>query len=76
MGVADELFGHRASQSSRTSEGYGDYSDDLLQQEQSKVWEYLAEMLTDKYTPQSPSDSLKSQVVLTSHERLAMTADG
>ena len=41
MGVADELFGHRASQSSRTSEGYGDYSDELLHQEQSKVWDYL-----------------------------------
>ena len=76
MGVADELFGHRASQSSRTSEGYGDYSDDLLQQEQSKVWEYLAEMLTYKHTLQTPSDSLKSQVVLTSHERSAMSAEG
>lgn len=47
MGVADELFGHRASQSSRTSEGYGDYSDELLHLEQSKVWNYLNEILRD-----------------------------
>jgi hypothetical protein len=48
--VSDELDGHKKTITSNVSDGYGIYPDELLIEQNQKVWNYLDNLLANTLT--------------------------